>query len=100
MKKIGDITANQSLLEPIDETPWKDEANMPINLKEEVFIKHIEGPLFFGSTAGFHQLAKQIPNTAKTVVIRMEKLTIWINQVFMPWKMSFLNLKNKILIFL
>ena len=75
MKKIGDITANQSLLEPIDETPWKDEANMPINLKEEVFIKHIEGPLFFGSTAGFHQLAKQIPNTAKTVVIRMEKLT-------------------------
>ena len=75
MKKIGDITANQSLLEPIDETPWKDEANMPLNLKEEVFIKHIEGPLFFGSTAGFHQLAKQIPNTAKTVVIRMEKLT-------------------------
>lgn len=75
MKKIGDITANQSLLEPIDETPWKDEANMPINLKEEVFIKHIEGPLFFGSTAGFQLLAKQIPNTAKTVVIRMEKLT-------------------------
>ncbi|WP_375236283.1 SulP family inorganic anion transporter [Winogradskyella sp.] len=75
MKKIGDITANQSLLEPIDETPWKDEANMPLNLKEEVFIKHIEGPLFFGSTAGFQLLAKQIPNTAKTVVIRMEKLT-------------------------
>ena len=75
MKKIGDLTANQSLLEPIDETPWKDEANMPLNLKEEVFIKHIEGPLFFGSTAGFQLLAKQIPNTAKTVVIRMEKLT-------------------------
>ena len=48
---------------------------MPLNLKEEVFIKHIEGPLFFGSTAGFQLLAKQIPNTAKTVVIRMEKLT-------------------------
>jgi len=75
MKKIGDITAKQSILKPIDETPWKDEADMPINLKEEVFIKHIEGPLFFGSTTSFQQLAKQIPHTAKTVVIRMEKLT-------------------------
>lgn len=75
MKKIGDITAKQSLLEPIDETPWKDETEMPSNLKEEVFIKHIEGPLFFGSTAGFQQLAKQIPDSAKTMVIRMEKLT-------------------------
>lgn len=75
MKKIGDMTTNQSLVTPIDEKPWDDEVAMPSNLKEEVFIKHIEGPLFFGSTAGFQQLAKQIPNTAKTLVIRMEKLT-------------------------
>lgn len=75
MKKIGDMTANQSLITPIGEKPWNDEMAMPTNLKEEVFIKHIEGPLFFGSTTGFQQLAKQIPNTAKTLVIRMEKLT-------------------------
>ena len=43
--------------------------------KEEVFIKHLKGPLFFGSTSGFQNLAKQIPSTAQTVVIRMEKLT-------------------------
>ena len=75
MKKIGDITAKQSQIVPLDETPWEDESGLPSNLKEEVFIKHIEGPLFFGSTSGFQQLAKQIPKTARTVVIRMEKLT-------------------------
>ena len=75
MKKIGDITSNQSIIKPLNEEPWDDEVIMPSNLKEEVVIKHIEGPLFFGSTAGFQQLAKQIPSTAKTVVIRMEKLT-------------------------
>ena len=75
MKKIGDITANQSNIEPLNEAPWQDETAMPKTLKEEVIIKHIEGPLFFGSTSDFQQLAKQIPSTAKTVVIRMEKLT-------------------------
>ncbi|BAO75347.1 SulP family inorganic anion transporter [Winogradskyella sp. PG-2] len=75
MKKIGDITAKQSIIKPLNEKPWDDEFDMPSNLKEEVVIKHIEGPLFFGSTASFQQLAKQIPSTSKTVVIRMEKLT-------------------------
>ena len=75
MKKIGDITANQSQIIPLKETPWDDESGMPSNLKEEVFIKHIEGPLFFGSKSGFQQLANQLPKTAGTVVIRMEKLT-------------------------
>ena len=75
MKKIGDITANKSVIKPLNEKPWEDEKGVPKTLKEEVVIKHIEGPLFFGSTSGFQNLAKQIPMTAKTVVIRMEKLT-------------------------
>ncbi|WP_299115991.1 SulP family inorganic anion transporter [uncultured Winogradskyella sp.] len=75
MKKIGDITSNKSVIKPLHEKPWADESGVPSTLKEEVVIKHIEGPLFFGSTSGFQHLAKQIPMTAKTVVIRMEKLT-------------------------
>ena len=76
MKKIGDLTAMHSDVIPLNkEKAWSDETNFPKNLKEEVFIKHINGPLFFGSTSDFQQLMKQIPETATTIIIRMGKMT-------------------------
>ena len=42
------------------------------SLKNSVFIKHIKGPLFFGSTSDFQQLAAQIPETAVMVIMRLE----------------------------
>ncbi|RYC52225.1 SulP family inorganic anion transporter [Flagellimonas olearia] len=74
MKKIGDITAQRSDVKPLREETWSDEKNLPENIKEEIFIKHIKGPLFFGSTTEFQQLASQIPDTASTVVIRMGRM--------------------------
>jgi len=74
MKLIGDLTAERSELEPLKEEAWPDEKGFPKDLKDEVFIKHIKGPLFFGSTAEFQQLYKQIPETAKTVVIRLSRM--------------------------
>lgn len=74
MKKIGDLTAERSNVTPLKEEAWKDEASFPENLKEEVFIKHIKGPLFFGSTSEFQQLAEQIPETANTVIIRLGRM--------------------------
>ncbi len=76
MKKIGDLTAEQSEITTLKEEPaWADEIDFPQNLKEEVFIKHVNGPLFFGSTSDFQALAQQIPSTASTVIIRMDKLS-------------------------
>lgn len=75
MKKIGDLTAESSDVKPLNkEESWPDEIDFPENLKEEVFIKHLKGPLFFGSTSDFQQLSKQIPATASTIIIRMEKV--------------------------
>ncbi|PRX56750.1 SulP family inorganic anion transporter [Flagellimonas meridianipacifica] len=75
MKKMGDLTAKKSEVLPlIEEKAWADETNFPKNLAEEVFIKHLNGPLFFGSTSDFHQLAEQIPDTASAVVIRMARM--------------------------
>ncbi len=71
MKKIGDVTARQSNVTPLDEESWPDEIQFPSQLKEEVFIKHINGPLFFGSTSDFQALSNQIPDSASTVIIRM-----------------------------
>ena len=74
MKKIGDLTAQKSEVKPLNESAWADEAGLPENLKEEVLIKHLDGPLFFGSTSDIQQLAQQIPDTSSTVVFRMDKM--------------------------
>ena len=75
MKKMGDLTAENSEVKPLKkEKNWKDEADFPEKLKEEVFIKHLKGPLFFGSTSDFQELVRQIPNTASTIVVRMGKM--------------------------
>jgi len=75
MKKIGDLTAKRSDVKSLrEENGWSDEIDFPKNLEKEVFIKHIKGPLFFGSTSDFQQLAKQIPDAASTVIIRMGRM--------------------------
>ena len=74
MKKIGDLTAQRSNVRALREEAWSDEKNIPQKIKDEVFIKHIKGPLFFGSTNEFQQLASQIPDTASTVIIRMGRM--------------------------
>jgi SulP family sulfate permease len=75
MKKMGDLTAERSDVKPLlKEKAWADELDFPQKLKEGVFIKHIKGPLFFGSTSDFQQLAKQIPYTASTIIIRMGRM--------------------------
>ncbi|MDH3697239.1 MAG: SulP family inorganic anion transporter [Flavobacteriaceae bacterium] len=75
MKKIGDLTAKRSGVRALGvEEAWADERNFPERLREEVFIKHIRGPLFFGTTSEFQQLSKQIPETAKMVIIRLDRM--------------------------
>ncbi len=75
MKKIGDLTADRSTVTSFDRSKaWPDEVDLSKNLKEEVFIKHIRGPLFFGSTSYFQQLVKQIPDSTSTVIIRMGRM--------------------------
>ncbi len=75
MKQIGDLTTENSEVNSLlEEESWEDEEGFPKELKEEVFIKHINGPLFFGSTSDFQQLIKQIPDTASTIIIRMSRM--------------------------
>lgn len=96
MKKIGDLTAERSDVKPLKEEAWPDESNFPVNLKEEVFIKHLKGPLFFGSTNEFQQLTAQIPVTAKTVILRLGRMQ-YMDQsglYAMEDMLQFLNSKN------
>lgn len=70
MKKVGDLTSESFNFFPLK----KGEFKLPSNLKEEIFIKDIEGPLFFGSSSNFNQTAKQIPLTVSILIIRLKKV--------------------------
>lgn len=79
MKKMGEVSTSQSNVVSLNESPdfrisWADEHNFPKQLREEVFIKHVEGPLFFGFTSEFQLLSNEIPSTAKHVIIRMDRV--------------------------
>jgi SulP family sulfate permease len=74
MKKIGDLTGEASEVITLKDTPWPDELDFPDEFKERVYIKHLDGPLFFGSTSNFQQLSKQIPETAEAVILRMKRV--------------------------
>ena len=78
MKKMGDVTADRSRGEAMSkgmvEKSWPDETIFPDNLKEEVFIKHLNGPLFFGYTSEFQAVMSQIPPTTSHLIIRMGKV--------------------------
>lgn len=75
MKKIGDLTSERSKISTLsEEIEWDDESDFPVNLREEVYIVHISGPLFFGSTGDFQSASKQIPPTASAIIIRLDRM--------------------------
>ena len=75
MKKMGDLATKDSRVAAIsEEKAWKDETKLSASFKENVFIKHINGPLFFGFTSDFVNISKQIPASAHVAIIRMDKV--------------------------
>ena len=54
MKKMGDLSNDDARVLPvIKEKAWKDEKLLSNIFLENVFIKHLNGPLFFGFTSDF-----------------------------------------------
>lgn len=75
MKKIGDLTENKSKVTTgSKEKLWEDEKESTVLKSDDIAIKHINGPLFFGSREGFQRLAKTISNEAKTVLFRFDRM--------------------------
>jgi SulP family sulfate permease len=77
MKAIADTTerlAESGMLRAYSqEVPWEDEAGVLDRIGDRVFIKRLEGPLFFGLTAGFQERVKAMPNVC-VVIIRMGRV--------------------------
>ena len=47
--------------------------SLPAPLSTKIFVKHVDGPLFFGSATGFQNILQKMPETLY-VIIRLEKV--------------------------
>lgn len=56
------------------EKPWLDEENFYERYKDHVYIKHLNGPLFFGFSTFFQDQIKNIDENIKILVIRMDRV--------------------------
>ena len=77
MKKISDVVEDRTQTAPLQEfsreMPWVDEGDIIEKVGQEVYIKHLDGPLFFGFASRFQDMVKALPNI-KVVVMRMDKV--------------------------
>ena len=75
MKKMGDLSTDDSRVTTVaKEKMWDDENKLSPSFKENVFIKHLSGPLFFGFATEFVNISNQIPKSASILIIRMSKV--------------------------
>lgn len=77
MKKISDVVDHKTHTAPLKdfsrEVPWQDEGDIIERIGDRVYIKHLDGPLFFGFASRFQDMIKALPDI-EVVVIRMDKV--------------------------
>lgn len=74
MKKMADVAKDKSEVVSLKDEIHGSDMSVPTGYNEEVYVKKIEGPLFFGSIGDFRKLFDSIPKTTDAVVLRMEKV--------------------------
>ncbi len=77
MKKISDVVQKRVRTAPLKdfsrELPWADEGDVIDRVGDKVYIKHLDGPLFFGFATRFQEMIRALPNV-EVVIIRMDKV--------------------------
>ncbi len=79
MKQMADNTSKESEIRELkshteDSELWVDENVLPETYKDNVFIKHLNGPLFFGFTSEFQDLVTQVPQDTRFLIVRMDRV--------------------------
>lgn len=77
MKKISDVVEHRTHSAPLvnfsRELPWIDEGDIIDRFGNEIYIKHLDGPLFFGFASRFQEMVNALPDI-KVVILRMDKV--------------------------
>jgi sulfate permease, SulP family len=76
MKQMSDQGGRRVTISPLrdylKEVPWDDE-NIPASITDKIFVKHLDGPLFFGFAPAFQEMAKTLPDIL-VVIFRMKRV--------------------------
>ncbi len=98
MKKMGDLMGKDSKVGSMKdfkkETPWNDEKGIPKLIEEKIYIKHLDGPLFFGFASDFSQMLRALPEV-KLVIIRMAEVPFVDQSGLYAMEDAILDLKTK-----
>jgi SulP family sulfate permease len=79
MKRAGDLVESGYQSDKISvfdkESPWEDEKELTDEIRHQIYIQRLNGPIFFGSTTRFQEVMQKIPDSAKIVIIRMKRVS-------------------------
>ena len=77
MKKMSDLAEAQSYTSSVgdftDEGDWSDELELSEKIREKVYIKHFDGPIFFGFVSKIQEKIASLPEI-NVIIIRMSKV--------------------------
>ena len=77
MKKTADIVEEGSSATSLEEfsrdKPWADEGDLIKHVGDQVYIKHMDGPLFFGFVSSFQMVIANLPDV-EVVIMRMGRV--------------------------
>ncbi|NNF33056.1 MAG: SulP family inorganic anion transporter [Saprospiraceae bacterium] len=77
MKVIADVIDHRTVSSPLREfsreIPWVGEEEIYRSMEEKVYIKHLDGPLFFGFASRFGEMVTALPEI-EVVILRMDKV--------------------------
>jgi SulP family sulfate permease len=77
MKTISDVIDHRTVSSPLREfsreIPWVGEEEIYKSMEDKVYIKHLDGPLFFGFASRFGEMVTALPEI-EVVILRMDKV--------------------------
>ncbi|MDC1393095.1 SulP family inorganic anion transporter [Flavobacteriaceae bacterium] len=97
MKKMGDVTSEQSHIKALksNEDAILEVVKEGGQIPENVYVKHLNGPVFFGATNELQALSRQLNEHATHLIIRMEKVPYIDQSGLYTLEDILLNLKQK-----
>lgn len=77
MKHMGDVAESKAVSTTLDDFHnfhlKDDEKNIAEGIKDQVYIQHFDGPIFFGFTAHFKSMLQELPEVS-VVIFRMQNV--------------------------
>ncbi|MEG1556618.1 MAG: SulP family inorganic anion transporter [Bacteroidales bacterium] len=77
------------------ESPWEDEQGLTDEIRHQIYIQRLNGPIFFGSITRFQEVMHNIPDDVKIVIIRMRLVAFMDQSGLYAMETAIKDLQNK-----